>query len=80
MGQMANKLMKRQTFKVSSHQGNGNQNLNELQHPTHWDWRKITMIKKTQPFGKLMGRLEASYTAWENAKWSSHFGKQWGSS
>ena len=71
-GQQAHKKM----LNTTNYQGNANQNYNEIS-PHSCQWPQLTRQEITS-VGEDVEKTELSYTAGGNAKWYSHYGKQYG--
>ena len=66
-------------FIMTHHQGNANQNHNEIPPHTCQKWLKST-TQETTDVGKDVEKKEPLCTAGRNANWCSHCGKQYGGS
>ena len=75
--QMANRHER--MLSITHHQGNTNQNHNEIPPHTHQKWLKLT-TQETKDIGEDAEKGEPSNTVGGNANWCSHYGKQYGGS
>ena len=64
-------------FNVANHQGNANQNHNEVSPHTG---QKAIIKKNTTNAGERVEKREPSYTVGGNVSWCSHYGEQYGGS
>ena len=65
---------------ITNHQGNTNQNPNEMPLHTYQDNYYFLKKQKTTCVGKDTEKLKHWHITARNVKWSSHCGKQYGNS
>ena len=63
---------------ITHHQGNTNQNYNEISSHSSQKWLKLT--QETTGVGEDAEKEKASSTVGGNENWRSHYGKQYGGS
>ena len=71
--------MHEKVLNTTNHQGNANQNCNDILHHTCYDGY-YQKIRKKPMAGEFVKKIEPLYTVGGNVKWCSHYANQWGGS